>query len=99
MGIVLNIVALADRDQTQARDVFDLQILADGGHFKNARATELIMKKTLVKAAENLRQLTYDDFAGHVLEYLDEADRQRYEGEDAWNAMKTAVAEVLAYGD
>lgn len=98
-AVLQKIVALADRELTQARDVFDLQVLANGGHLKSAKPVEHLKKATRADAVKNLHSLTYDDFVGHVLEYLDEMDRNRYEGEQVWKSMKDSVAEVLENGD
>ncbi|MBI4403473.1 MAG: nucleotidyl transferase AbiEii/AbiGii toxin family protein [Deltaproteobacteria bacterium] len=98
-AVLQKIVALANRELTQARDVFDLQVLADAGYLKHVKPAEVLKRSTLVEAGKNLHLLTHEDFAGHVLEYLEDVDRSRYEGKEAWDSMKETVAEVLKNGD
>ena len=98
-AVLQKVTALANRELTQARDVFDLQVLADGGYLTRAKPADHLDKNTLARATKNLGSLTYQHFEGHVLEYLDEVDRRRHQGKDVWEAMKKTVAGVLEYAD
>lgn len=97
-AVLQKILALAGREQTQARDVFDLQVLSDAGYFQGAELKKHIEKGLIKKAIRQLQALQYQDFEGHVLEFLDEPDRKRYQGKDRWEAMKSNLSEMIQNG-
>jgi hypothetical protein len=82
--------ALAGRSETQARDVFDLDLLL--------RATPLapgsIDAETLTIAAERGLELPYEAFASQVLPFLDPEIAELYD-EGAWEQMRLAVTDKL----
>ena len=80
------LLALANRRQVQARDAFDLYLLWLGGHVQPGAAGSLTPAQR-ERAAGTVLGFTYADFAGHVLEYLEPADRQRFAGEALWGAV------------
>ena len=79
-------LALANRRQTQARDVFDLYILWLGGHAKPGASASLAVGER-DRAMENLLALGYEDYAGQVLDYLEPDDRQRFAGAERWTEI------------
>jgi predicted nucleotidyltransferase component of viral defense system len=89
------VLALAGRAVTQARDVFDLDLLQRGGHTRDLALRTLVSAETCAAAAANLRALTYDDFAGQVLEFVDDEQRREFGGIAAWRAMVEHVEELL----
>ncbi len=89
------IVALAKRDVTQVRDVFDLFLLHTGGYKTDP---DLIKKETLLSARKNLESLSYADYHGQVEEYLDPEVRVHYGGENNWGDTKTTVKRILGDG-
>ncbi len=80
--------ALVGRSQTQARDVFDLDLLLrrrplpagelDGG--------------VLTEAAERVFELPFDAYRDHVLAFLESDVLELYDGVEAWERMQTFVA-------
>jgi len=95
IAVLQKIEALAERGLPQARDVFDLQVLKERGFLEKANPLKHLKPATLIKAGKNLELLTYDDFVGHVLEFLDEPDKRRYEGVNSWKEMKNFVGKAL----
>ncbi|HJR71358.1 MAG TPA: nucleotidyl transferase AbiEii/AbiGii toxin family protein [Gammaproteobacteria bacterium] len=89
------VLALAGRPVTQARDVFDLDLLQRGGHTRNLTLRTLVSAEKCAAAAANLRALTYDDFAGQVLEFVDDEERREFGGTAAWRAMVEHVEELV----
>lgn len=84
--------ALALRNQTQARDLFDLKLLLD----MNARppaGNEL--NRVLPAAVENAMTIDYDDFAGQVLAYLEPEYQDRYRSRKVWETLQAEVVEAL----
>jgi hypothetical protein len=86
--------ALAQRAETQARDLFDLDLLLAraGGTLAAAGST----RSLLSRAEERALGLSYDEFAGQVLAYLDPVERAPLASRKAWEAMQLRVATALA---
>lgn len=94
-AVVQKVLALAGRPQTQARDVFDLDILQRGGYARREQIMQGVESKQRAAARENLASLSFDDFSGQVLEFLDEAHRVEYGNRTAWKAMVKQVHDLL----
>jgi predicted nucleotidyltransferase component of viral defense system len=90
------VLALAGRAVTQARDVFDLTILNRSGFANAERIHKHIPAATRNTALANLAGLKYEDFAGHVIEYLDEESRQQYASRKEWTSMVDEVRQLLS---
>lgn len=86
------IEALAMRQETQARDLFDLKLLFDTGAGKDV---ESLSSKRLTSAIENVMAIGYDDFAGQVLAYLEPEDQANYRGKKTWNSLQDEVLRAL----
>jgi hypothetical protein len=88
---------LAGRREAQARDVFDLAVLVPGspsaplldflahtvptGYLEEAHARALI--------------ISYDEYRGQVIEFLDELDRAARSTGAAWDDMRLRVAALI----
>jgi predicted nucleotidyltransferase component of viral defense system len=92
-AFVQKIAALALRTETQARDVFDLKLLADAG---GARAP---LKKAQVdqipQAIDNAMNIGFDDFAGQVLAFLEPEHQADYRNRSAWENLQERVVDLL----
>jgi len=91
-AVAQKIRALAHRSETQARDVYDLDLL-----FSRAGPTRKTVLTTLrplpPHAQERALALSFDEFVGQVGSFLPaEAALDR----DAWEAMQLRVAEILS---
>jgi predicted nucleotidyltransferase component of viral defense system len=84
-------LALAGRTETQARDVFDLDLLLR----RRALAPGTLDAEVLTAAADRAIQLPYAAFQDQVLPFLESDAVELYEGEAAWEQMQTFVAEQL----
>jgi hypothetical protein len=93
-AVAQKLLALAGRTVTQARDVFDLDVLQRGGHAHPLTLRKLVSDEQRRTAAANLQGLRFEDFAGQVLEFLDE-DQRRGLDAAAWRAMVDGVARLL----
>ena len=89
--------ALVGRSTVQARDVFDLAVL-----FSRAgeRATAALrpLAASIPKAIERAMDVSFADFQGQVIAFLDPAHSPMYASRDAWNALQTQVVEALQKG-
>jgi hypothetical protein len=85
------VLALAGRSETQARDVFDLDLLLRS----HPLAAGSLDSAVLAEAAELALQLPYAAFQGQVLPFLEADSVELYEDESSWEQMQTFVAEQL----
>jgi predicted nucleotidyltransferase component of viral defense system len=83
--------ALVGRSQTQARDVFDLDLLL---RLRPLPAGELD-RGLLTEAAERVFELPFDAYRDHVLAFLDSDAIELYDGAEAWERMQVFVAGSL----
>ncbi len=91
------VVALAARANVQARDVFDLHVLGvgeDGGEAASlvAQTTD---EATLAVAHDRAMEMSYEEFEGQVLEFLDDETRDRYGTPEVWDAIRLETASFL----
>jgi predicted nucleotidyltransferase component of viral defense system len=84
--------ALAHRTLTQARDIFDLNLLINSG-VKKELPDEL--KKCRLKAQQNAMAVTFAVFKSQVLAYLPVECRTQYDSESVWETMQLTVADAL----
>jgi hypothetical protein len=85
------VLALAGRSETQARDVFDLDLLMRS----HPLAAGSLDPAVLSEAAERALHLPYAAFQGQVLPFLEADSVELYEGESSWEQMQTFVGEQL----
>jgi len=83
--------ALAGRPETQARDVFDLDLLLH----RRPLAPGSVDSQILTKAADIALRLPYAAFRDQVLPFLEPDAVELYEAEGTWEQMQTFVAEKL----
>jgi hypothetical protein len=86
--------ALAQRSETQARDVFDLELLLRR-HRDAVRSGE-IEPHLLGVAVERTFDLPFEAFRDQVVSFLDPEVIELYDDRDAWERMQTFVAERLS---
>ena len=82
---------------TQARDVFDLGLLQAGGYANSIRSNKNLTKELREKASEALMSLTFDDYKGHVVEFIDTDNRAYYDSPSAWDQLQDSILELLDY--
>lgn len=80
--------ALAGRSETQARDVFDLDLLLR----RRAISPGEVDADVLTQAAERAFELPFDAYRDQVLAFLEPDVLELYDGAEAWERMQTAVA-------
>ena len=91
------IAALGLRAQVQARDVFDLALLAR----KSAERLDLPLLRrdldedTLREAHRRVLSLSYDQYRSTIVEFLDPLQRAGLAGESAWDEQRLLVARLI----
>lgn len=85
--------ALANRGETQSRDVFDLKLLIDAG----AAPVKLEPEQTALftAACERALAVRYDDFTAQVVAYLPPEWQDYYSSRATWDGLQEAVMETL----
>ena len=94
-AIVQKVRALAGRPVTQARDVFDLGILFRGGHSPSALWSQIFADGEIGKAIDCLMGLTWQEYEGQVVEFLETESQEEYGSENAWNSLQNLVLSQL----
>jgi predicted nucleotidyltransferase component of viral defense system len=87
------VAALAQRSQTQARDVFDLNLLLDAGAGAAPETGSVI--SMISRARENALTVGYDAFAGQVLAYLEPEIQDHYRPRRVWEDLQERVINAL----
>jgi predicted nucleotidyltransferase component of viral defense system len=87
------ISALALRSETQARDIFDLKLLADAG----AAAATLHKSQLdlLPQAIENAMSIGYEEFAGQVVAFLEPEHQADFRERSSWESLQEQVVDTL----
>lgn len=89
--------ALGGRREAQARDVFDLHLLVP--HTAPQELLGYLAKElpanTLKEAHARALGITYDEYAGQVIEFLGEQARVTHGNEHAWDEMRLHVAGLI----
>ncbi|OGQ34322.1 MAG: hypothetical protein A3F16_05925 [Deltaproteobacteria bacterium RIFCSPHIGHO2_12_FULL_43_9] len=86
--------ALAHRAVPQARDPFDIYILYSGGFIPKLYQTNLT-KNDSITALEKLHSLTYYDYLGQVVEYLDQEYQPGFRSKEQWNLICKTTTSLL----
>ncbi|MCH8136266.1 MAG: nucleotidyl transferase AbiEii/AbiGii toxin family protein [Proteobacteria bacterium] len=90
-AIIQKLRALAGRPVTQARDVFDLAILLRGGHSASRPWSQLLAEEEHSRTIDCLMSLTWEDYAGQVVEFLDIDSKVEYGNRSAWDLLQNLV--------
>jgi predicted nucleotidyltransferase component of viral defense system len=97
-AVLQKIRALAGRPATQARDVFDLEILRRAGYAKRDCLMSSLSNSLREKATEATMSLTFSEYQGQVVDFLETEDRSLYGNESEWLQMQENVMSLLTEG-
>lgn len=92
-AIEQKIAALAHRSETQARDLFDLELLLR--KHPEAVTHGAIASNTLDLAVERAFELPFQAFSDQVIRFLDPGIVELYDNPSAWGRTQTFVAERI----
>ncbi len=85
--------ALLSRVSTQARDIFDLNLLLNSGIDRKISGSRL--RNRLHEAESNVMSVTFDIFKSQVLSYLPPDYQRQYDSPSVWDDMVLRVVEAL----
>jgi hypothetical protein len=88
---------LAGRREAQARDVFDLCVLVPGapaGALLDS-LSETVLLDHLEAAHDRALTISYDEYRGQVIEFLEESERASQATEGAWDEMRLRAATLI----
>lgn len=85
--------ALISRVTTQARDIFDLNLLLNAGVDRKISNSKL--RSRLHEAESNIMSVTFDMFKSQVLSYLPPDYQRQYNSAPVWDDIVLRVVEVL----
>ncbi len=92
-AIEQKVKALAQRLETQARDVFDLELLFRG--HRDAVETGALDSATLKAAMESCLELPFEAFEAHVVPFLEPDVADLYDSASSWEQMQSFVIDQL----
>lgn len=95
-AVLQKVEALAGRSVVQARDVFDLGILHAGGFANALLILQSLPKQIITEAQQNIISLSYEDFTGQVLEFLDDEEREHYDSVKHWEQLQSTALGLFA---
>jgi predicted nucleotidyltransferase component of viral defense system len=87
------ISALALRTETQARDIFDLKLLADAG--AAAAPLRKAQLEQLPRAIANAMSIGFADFVGQVVAFLEPEHQADFDNRASWEALQEQVVDTL----
>jgi len=87
------IVALSRRTATQARDIFDLKLLLDGGAGREKPAADVVAE--IPRAVENAVTVGFDEFSGQIRAYLPDEYLEYYGSRKVWENLQHEVVNAL----
>lgn len=90
---VQKVIALANRRQIQARDVFDIHLLLTSGVDPTIVFDKA--KKYVDKAKDNVWMVSYEMFKSQVVSYLHPEYQAQYASPELWDSMILTVAHAL----
>lgn len=85
--------ALVNRVATQARDIFDLNLLLNSGIDRKLSNSRL--RSRIPEAESNVMSVTFDIFKSQVLSYLPPDYQNLYNSPSVWDNMVLKVVEAL----
>jgi hypothetical protein len=86
--------AILSRATSQARDIFDLHILLEGG-LKPAIGLTNAKEPDLAQIKENILAVDFGQFKSQVISYLEPEFQPHYGSEETWDAMRWRIIEAL----
>lgn len=87
------IIALSRRVETQARDIFDLKLLMDGGAGRQELPGDVAAE--IPRAIENAMSIGFDEFSGQVCAFLEAGYQDFYGSRTVWDTLQHEVIRDL----
>lgn len=94
-AIIQKINALAYRTETQARDLFDLELLISNQIFNQRFIFEKINSDLIFQVIEKAESIHFDQYRGQVLEFISEEKLDSYSKKKNWEKLRLKVISYL----
>jgi predicted nucleotidyltransferase component of viral defense system len=88
--------ALVARKETQARDIFDLDLLLRSG--AKGRLLPVELTSEVEDAIETTYSVSFEDFKGQVIAFLEPEYQSQYDSNKMWDEMVLRVVDALKEG-
>ncbi len=98
VAAIQKVLALGSRSVSQARDVFDLDLLMRSGMINSRLLQAECRIEDMAGARTALSRLKFEDYLGQVVEYLEDQYRKEFERKEYWEQMVNRVTQVLTNG-
>lgn len=95
VAVTQKVLALGGRNETQARDVFDLYILYRAGYVHSEKIRASLSDVEREKAQLALMSLDFEAYQGQVIEYLESPAKDEYSTQKAWSVLRQTVLECI----
>ena len=88
-------VALRDRQQAEARDVFDIHLLQTQPEVMQYKLKAEFTSQERNAITERVYRISFEEFRDTVLNFLSPEDRSSYDIETVWDEMRLGVVDIL----
>jgi len=92
-GYIQKISALIQRSETQARDIFDLDLLMKNGI--NPRVLPEKLRTETGKAINNAMSISFADYKAQVVAYLEPQYQEHFGSRNIWDQMQKKLINLL----
>lgn len=92
------ILALAGRNKSAARDVFDLHLLSTHPDLQSLTRNEGLTPDIVAQARDRLFAIEYEQYRDTVVAFLGPDDQPMYERPDVWDEIQIVVDTLLDRG-
>lgn len=89
------LVALRDRQQAEARDVFDIHSLQTQPEVMQYEPKAEFSSREREAIADRVYRISFEEFRDMVLNFLSPEDRSSYDSEAVWDEMRLGVTGLL----
>ena len=89
------LVALRDRQQVEARDVFDIHSLQTQPEVMQYDPKAEFSPQDRVAISERIYGISFEEFRNKVLSFLSMEDRSYYDSKTVWDDMRLGVVDLL----
>ena len=84
---------MINRTETQARDIFDLNLLLNCG--VKPECLNETLRKSIETAITHTMSVGFQEFKGHVVAYLLNEYQEYYNDPKIWNTMQSKIISML----
>ena len=91
---VVQIKALAQRNETEARDIFDINLLSSQ-YSNSENKLPKLEAKLIERARDNVFNIDFIQYRDVVVNFLSEEDQKIYDSEKVWDDIQLKTAQLI----